>query len=124
MLNSIGQSVRSGENADRGGTVVDNLFYGSKEVTMQCQEDAEEPPTVQTEKFSKLQVHLNAQTTHVSIGLKNGCEAEVEKNSPKLGRDALYKKTSKLSSLPYYLTVQFVRFEFVVHSQKKTKIIR
>lgn len=124
MLNSIAQSVRSGENGGRGGAVVDNLFYGSKEVTMQCEEDADEPPTTSSEKFSKLQVNLNPQTTHVSIGLKNGIDASVEKNSAKLGRDALYKKSSKLSSLPYYLTVQFVRFEFVVHSQKKTKIIR
>lgn len=51
-------------------------------------------------------------------------DAQVEKRSEKLGRDALYKKTTKISKLPYYLTVQFVRFEFVQHSQQNTKILR
>ena len=39
-----------------------------------------------------------------------GLEGEIEKNSPVLGRDALYKKTTRYSRLPAYLTVQFVRF--------------
>ena len=39
-----------------------------------------------------------------------GLEGTVEKNSPTLGRDAQYKKTSRISRLPGYLPVQFVRF--------------
>ena len=40
----------------------------------------------------------------------------MEKKSAVLGRDAVFKKTSLLSRLPGYLTVQFVRFSVgVVH---------
>jgi ubiquitin carboxyl-terminal hydrolase 14 len=124
LMSSVSQGVQDASGGGRGAAVVENLFYGEKEVTLQCEEDAEEAPTVKSEKFSKLPVHLNQQTTHVSIGLRNGIDAPVEKHSEKLGRNAVYKKSAKLSRLPYYLTVQFVRFEFVVHSQKRTKIIR
>ena len=34
----------------------------------------------------------------------------MEKQSPVLGRNAQYKKSSRLSRLPGYLTVQLVRF--------------
>ena len=34
----------------------------------------------------------------------------MDKASPSLGRDAVYKKTSRIKRLPAYLTVQFVRF--------------
>ena len=34
----------------------------------------------------------------------------MEKASPSLGRDSVYKKTSRIKRLPAYLTVQFVRF--------------
>ena len=37
---------------------------------------------------------------------------------------AVFKKTAKISKLPYYLTVQFVRFEFKVHEQKRAKVLR
>ena len=39
-----------------------------------------------------------------------GMEGTVDKKSTVLGRDAVFKKTSQLSRLPGYLTVQFVRF--------------
>ena len=35
---------------------------------------------------------------------------QVEKNSEVLGRSALWNKKGRISKLPYYLTVQFVRF--------------
>ena len=39
-----------------------------------------------------------------------GLEGTIEKHSPSLGRDAQYKKISRIARLPAYLTVQFVRF--------------
>lgn len=43
-------------------------------------------------------------------GLKLSFEGEIEKNSPKLGRDAIWTKVSKVNRLPKYLCVNFVRF--------------
>ena len=48
--------------------------------------------------------------------------AELEKQSPTLGRNALYKTTSELSRLPTYLTVNFVRFYFKQDAQENCKI--
>ncbi|CAI8012601.1 hypothetical protein GBAR_LOCUS8084, partial [Geodia barretti] len=42
--------------------------------------------------------------------MRKGMEGTVKKKSAVLGRDADFKKTSPLSRLPGYLTVQFVRF--------------
>jgi len=46
------------------------------------------------------------------------------KHSESLGRDAQYLKTSKIQSLPYYLTVQFVRFCWKQGKQVKAKIVK
>ena len=45
-----------------------------------------------------------------SLSLSQGQEGTVEKHSESLGRNAQYKKSSKLSRLPGYLTIQLVRF--------------
>ena len=44
------------------------------------------------------------------VRVYTGLEGTVEKMSALLGRNAVYKKTSRLSRLPAYLTVQFVHF--------------
>ena len=44
------------------------------------------------------------------VSNSQGLEGTVEKMSPSLGRNAVYKKVSRISRLPAYLTVQFVRF--------------
>jgi hypothetical protein len=53
-----------------------------------------------------------------------GLTGELEKNSAVLGRSAVFQKTSRISKLPQYLTVQFVRFFWKKDSQKKAKILR
>ena len=39
-----------------------------------------------------------------------GLEGTIEKMSPTLNVNASYKKTSKISRLPAYLTIQYIRF--------------
>jgi len=43
-------------------------------------------------------------------GLKLSLEGDIEKNSPNLGRDAIWSKVSRVTRLPKYLCVNFVRF--------------
>jgi len=45
-------------------------------------------------------------------GLEISMKGQVEKNSPSLGRMALYEQTTKINRLPSYLTVNFVRFYY------------
>lgn len=67
------------------------------------------------EAFSKLQCKLNKDIAHITVGLKSSQEGQLEKQSEKLGRSALYKQTRKVAKLPYYLTVQMMRFEWNEH---------
>jgi ubiquitin carboxyl-terminal hydrolase 14 len=53
-----------------------------------------------------------------------GQEEQIEKQSPSPGRNAIYTKRSRISRLPKYLTVHFVRFFWKRETQKKAKIMR
>jgi hypothetical protein len=67
---------------------------------------------------------------HLSEGIKLGLEGTVEKHSSVLGRDALWKKSSRISSLPKYICFHFMRFfwkatpESRDHTGVKCKILR
>jgi ubiquitin carboxyl-terminal hydrolase 14 len=49
--------------------------------------------------------------------------SQLDKNSPSLGRQAVYSQTSRLSRLPSYLTVHMVRFAWRRDIGKKAKIM-
>ena len=83
-----------------------------------------EPAVESTESFLKLDCHIDQSINHLRDGIFAGLTEEIEKNSPALGRDATYVKTSRISRLPQYLTVHFVRFFWRKDIQKKTKIMR
>jgi ubiquitin carboxyl-terminal hydrolase 14 len=51
-------------------------------------------------------------------------EDEIEKASPTLGRNAVYKRSTRIASLPRFLTVQFMRFYFKVGTQTKCKMLK
>ena len=51
-------------------------------------------------------------------------QEEIHKNSPSLNKECKYLKTSRIVKLPYYLTIQFVRFLWKKDKQVKAKIVR
>ena len=60
------------------------------------------------------------------IGAEDDCQAldgTIEKQSPTLGREAVYSSTQRLSRLPTYLTVHMVRFAWKRDINKKAKIM-
>ncbi|EXJ79812.1 ubiquitin thiolesterase [Capronia epimyces CBS 606.96] len=85
---------------------------------------ADEPVVESDETFLKLDCHIDASINHLRDGLLAGLTETIEKNSPTLGRDAIYTKTSRVSRLPKYLTVHFVRFFWKKDVQKKAKVLR
>lgn len=88
-------------------------------------EAGESEPAVESEEtFLKLDCHIDVSINHLRDGILAGLTEEIEKNSPSLGRDALYTKTARISRLPKYLTVHFVRFFWKKDAQKKAKILR
>ena len=83
-----------------------------------------EPAVESDGSFLKLDCHIDQSINHLRDGIFAGLTEEIEKNSPTLSRDATYVKTSRISRLPQYLTVHFVRFFWRKDIQKKTKIMR
>jgi len=116
-----------------GGNLVDELFGFKLKSTLKCLECDEEPPTESEELQRVLICHLGTQTepvSHIHQGVSLSLKEHIEKNSPVLGRNAQYEKTSSIASMPPYLMVQFARFgfkgasEWAGTSASKVKLIR
>ena len=107
---------------------IDKYMGGEFSSTLECDDPAAkeggEEATSAKEPFLKLNCHIDNQTAHLRDGLVSGLTEKIEKRSEILGRDVMYTKTSKISRLPKYLTVHFVRFFWKRDVQKKAKIMR
>lgn len=107
---------------------IDKYMAGRFESVMECDEpaakDGGEEPVHSEDLFFKLNCHINVETNHLRDGLAAGLKEQIEKRSEVLGRDAMYTKTSRISRLPKYLTVHFVRFDWRRTTNKKAKIMR
>ncbi|KAL7621199.1 deubiquitinating enzyme [Parahypoxylon ruwenzoriense] len=107
---------------------IDKYMSGEFTSRLECDEpaakEAGEQPIVSKDAFLKLSCHINSTTNHLRDGILNGLSEKLEKRSEALGRDAVYTKTSKISRLPKYMTVHFVRFFWKRETQKKAKIMR
>lgn len=107
---------------------IDKYLAGRFSSTLTCDEqearDAGEEPIETSDVFLKLDCHIEKETNHLRDGILKGLEEKIEKNSPTLGRDVTYTKTSRISHLPKYLTVHFVRFFWKKELRKKAKIMK
>ena len=107
---------------------VDKYMAGRFDSVTECNEagakEAGEESTKSSDMFFKLDCHIGKETNHLHDGIMAGLEEQIEKQSPSLGRNALYTKRSRISRLPKYLTVHFVRFFWKRETQKKAKIMR
>ncbi|KAJ9094313.1 hypothetical protein QFC19_007998 [Naganishia cerealis] len=89
-----------------------------------CDEAPEEPPTTKVDRVLKLDCNISIETNHLMTGIKDSFDQKIEKNSPSLGRTAVYTQKSRLSRLPTNLTIHMVRFYWRADIQKKAKIMR
>jgi ubiquitin carboxyl-terminal hydrolase 14 len=105
---------------------IDKYMAGKFKTVMECPEakEAGEEPVYGEDTFFKLNCHINAEVNHLADGLRAGLKEEIEKRSEALGRDAVYTKTSRISRLPKYLPVHFMRFDWRRTTNKKAKIMR
>lgn len=111
-------------NVNNDNSIIKQLFGIQVESKFENQETKDEPVTTKTETLLKLSCHISSNTNFLMDGLKHGLEEEIEKNSSTLNRTAVYKKTSRLTQLPYYMIVQFVRFYWKNDKKLKAKIVR
>ncbi len=121
IMQTLRTNLRSSNDEE---SAVDGFMAGRINFTMTCDETDAEPPISSTEDFIKLNCHIGAQTSFMVDGIKDAMTDKIEKQSEVLGRNAVFTKTSKISRLPKYLTVNFVRFYFKPSIKKKAKILK
>eukprot|EP00303_Exanthemachrysis_gayraliae_P005528 CAMPEP_0206000286 /NCGR_PEP_ID=MMETSP1464-20131121/1372_1 /ASSEMBLY_ACC=CAM_ASM_001124 /TAXON_ID=119497 /ORGANISM="Exanthemachrysis gayraliae, Strain RCC1523" /LENGTH=365 /DNA_ID=CAMNT_0053373539 /DNA_START=27 /DNA_END=1121 /DNA_ORIENTATION=- len=102
----------------------DVLFGVQLTSTLKCAEAPDEPAQTSTDALRRLSCHIAPGCAHLYNAIELSLEESVEKNSPSLGRTAVYKKTSRIARLPPYLAVQFVRFAWRADSQKRCKVLK
>jgi len=109
----------------RGDNWVDKYMAGSFDQVMTCDDQAaKEEPTKTQDIFFKLDCNIRGDTNHMREGINIALNESIEKHSPSLNREATYTKASRISRLPKYLPVHFVRFFWRKDTQKKAKIMR
>lgn len=109
--------------ADQGSSIIEQYFGGTFDVELVCSE-AEEPPTRSKESFLQLSCFISQDVKYLQSGLRSKMSEQITKMSETLGRDAVYTKTCKISRLPAYLTVQFVRFYYKEKESINAKILK
>ena len=135
IVNQLRQKLKmknAGASAEGSTTpdvsFIDKYLAGSFSSVTECDEqaarDGGEEPVKSEDPFLKLDCHISGTTNHLRDGILAALEEKLEKTSPVLGRDAVYTKKSRISRLPKYLTVHFVRFFWKREAQKKAKIMR
>ena len=133
LLNCVNGVIRTPE----GKGTADELFGIEMETETKLSEaeGGQEEPTKKTEKFLKLACHIQGNTKQedgswkgatdmLPQGIAKGLEDTLEKNSPSLGRQALYATKSRATRLPKYVVTQLVRFYYKQDTQKKAKVLR
>ncbi|KAG5896401.1 hypothetical protein JTB14_022489 [Gonioctena quinquepunctata] len=105
-------------------SLVDQYFGGTFDVELKCVEAEDEALSKSKEQFLQLSCFISQDVRYMHSGLKNKLQEQLTKKSPTLDRDAVYTKTSKISRLPAYLTVQFVRFYYKEKESINAKILK
>lgn len=125
---STSSSSAEETNTAREISFIDKYLAGRFSSTLTCDEpaaiEASEEPILSEDAFLKLDCHISGVTNHLRDGILTGLEEKIEKHSPTLDRDAVYTKTSRISRLPKYLTVHFIRFWWKATIRKKSKIMK
>ncbi|KAL9125125.1 MAG: hypothetical protein Q9217_005624 [Psora testacea] len=116
-------------NTTEETSFIDRYFAGRFSSTLSLTDPSAPPENSESsvkaeDVFLKLDCHIESTTNHLRDGILSGLSEKIEKQSPSLGRDAEYTKTSRISRLPKYLTVHFVRFFWKKEIKKKAKIMR
>jgi len=101
---------------------VDQLFGLKLEMKLKSEETGEERTEVKTEYAFKCNITINV--NHLTEGFEIALDETRELRSEAVGRDIVFKGSSKVSKLPQYLNVQLVRFFWKQDIQAKAKIMR
>jgi len=122
---SIGDVSTSGAAAgDSNSSLVDQYFGIDFKASMKCDEAPDEPESISSDRLYQLSCFITQDVKYLHTGLRSRLKETITKTSPTLGRDASYTKSSLISRLPGYLTVQFVRFYYKEKEKVNAKILK
>lgn len=122
ILLSYLRTSLSSEQSD--SNVIDTYMTGTFDTEVKSVETPEDPPKNSSEQFFKLDCHISINTNYLKDGILDSLTEKIEKHNESLGRDSEYQLTKRISRLPKYLTVHYVRFFWRRDTQKKSKILR
>ncbi|KAI7864610.1 hypothetical protein BDF14DRAFT_1875895 [Spinellus fusiger] len=111
------------EDPVTGHNFIDQRMSGEIRTEIRCSEAPEEN-TVTTSSFSKLGCHISISTNYMINGILESLKEEIEKTSPTLNRTANYERVSRVTRLPQYLPIQFIRFFWKASERVRAKILR
>lgn len=106
------------------GSLIDQYFGIDCKAVMKCDESEDEPESISTERLYQLSCFINQDVKYLHTGLRARLKETITKASPSLNRDASYTKSSTITRLPGYLTVQFVRFFYKEKEKVNAKILK
>uniref|UniRef100_A0A7S2T8K6 Ubiquitin carboxyl-terminal hydrolase n=1 Tax=Chloropicon roscoffensis TaxID=1461544 RepID=A0A7S2T8K6_9CHLO len=118
VLNAFREKLDGSES----GNTVKDLFGIDLETSLTCEESDE--TAVEASTVYTFKCNISQDVNHLHDGFKIGLCEDREKRSEKLGRLALFKGESRITTLPKYLSVQLVRFLYRRDTQQKAKILR
>ncbi|KAG7523975.1 ubiquitin carboxyl-terminal hydrolase 14 [Solea senegalensis] len=118
------ESESGAASASSKKNFIDQYFGVEFETSMKCTESEEEEPIKGKENQLQLSCFINPEVKYLATGLRLRLQEEITKMSPTLDRNALYIKSSKLSRLPAYLTVQMVRFYYKEKASVNAKVLK
>ncbi|KAL5281160.1 USP14 family protein [Megaselia abdita] len=124
LLKLLQQKLPPKDNVSKYKSFIEQYFGGSFEVTMKCGETDDEPVTKTVENFLQLSCFISQEVKYMHSGLKSKLQETLTKRSEILGRDATYNRSSLISRLPSYLTVQFVRFQYKGKEGINAKVLK
>lgn len=124
LTHILQQYLKPMNASSKHANLIDEYFSGVFEVEMKCDENPEEPASVSNENFLQLSCFISQDVRYMQAGLISRMKETLTKLSPTLGRDASYTKVSRISRLPAYLTIQFVRFHYKGNVQTNAKLLR
>jgi ubiquitin carboxyl-terminal hydrolase 14 len=127
LVATLDQSLKldTKEAQDEGfNTWVEKYMGGRFETVTKSEEAPDEEAQSGKDTFRDLKCNISAETNHLREGLSIGLNEQIEKHSETLGRNAMYTKTSRISRLPKYLPIHFMRFLWRRDTGKKAKILR
>ncbi|USW48235.1 Putative Ubiquitin-like domain, papain-like cysteine peptidase superfamily [Septoria linicola] len=124
LVQNLRDTLKLKDDPNGYKTWVDKYMGGKFEVVTTCKEAPEEEASTNSEDFNDLKCNINVEVNHMREGISIALNEELEKNSPSLGRTAIYNRQSKISRLPKYMPIHFVRFFWRKDTGKKAKILR